>query len=313
MNSHEMLPLISICLCTYKRPFLLTKCLDSLANQDYDKPYEIIIVDNDSELSGKNVVDAQRSAFVNKGISISYFVEPIQNIALARNRCVNLARAKYIAFIDDDEYASSHWLKNMYKVLIETNADGVWGAVLPNIPESFPLWMRRSKVFHRPVLKDKSIMNNNGLRTGNALVKKEILTKRNGPFDQVLGRTGGSDSELFNWILIHNAGIKYVWAENAEVEEIIEEKRMKLAWHLIRGYRGGWSTSKKKTTEIGIFSTIVVMVLLRVPLGIIKALILLVIDMQNPKASFLMFARNIAAQLGKIGYFLGIKMEEYKG
>ncbi|GAJ09884.1 unnamed protein product, partial [marine sediment metagenome] len=249
--NHDNKIKVSVCLCTYKRPDKLAQCLESLLNQTFAQSFQVIVTDNDCERSGEHVVEQFKAAFQGAGIPLFYLIEPVQNIALARNRCLQPARGELVAFIDGDERASSCWLGNLYTVLIETNADGVWGPVIPDIPEYFPNWMRRSKIFDRENPKNRSVLGAVGLRTGNAMIKMKLLTLRAGPFDEALGKTGGEDTDLFRWIRNHEANIKYVWAANAEVFERLEEKRRYLRWHLRRAYRGGWLYSRGVVKRYG--------------------------------------------------------------
>ena len=52
-----------------------------------------------------------------------------------------------LLFLDDDEVASTCWLKELHAVTVETGTDGVFGPVLPQIPESFPDWMPAAVFF----------------------------------------------------------------------------------------------------------------------------------------------------------------------
>jgi succinoglycan biosynthesis protein ExoM len=94
---------ISVCICTYKRPELLTRTLDAVLAQRTDDlfTYSVVVVDNDRAESGRAVVEAKTSHFC---IPIRYCVEPRQNIARARNKAVESASGEYLAFIDDDEF-----------------------------------------------------------------------------------------------------------------------------------------------------------------------------------------------------------------
>ena len=99
---------ITVCICTYKRPYLLERLLGKLSNQITGRMYSfsVVVVDNDSEESARNVTDS----FKRKKITdIRYIPEPIKNIAAARNRAAESARGEYIAFIDDDEYQEDKW------------------------------------------------------------------------------------------------------------------------------------------------------------------------------------------------------------
>jgi len=300
---------VSVCLCTYKRPMRLTQCLASLLQQKFTHPFEVIVADNDCEQSGSQIVEKFKAAFQDKGIPLFYLVESVQNIALARNRSLKPARGELVAFIDDDERPLLHWLQNLYTALIETNADGVWGPVIPNIPESFPEWMRRSKLFQRPTQKNNSAVRSGSMRTGNAIIKRSLLGMRDGLFDKDLGKTGGEDSDLFTWL--QQQRFKFVWAEHAPVVEQIEEKRRYIRWHLRRAYRGGWTYSrlvvKRHGRGIGILISFS-----RVIPSSFKAFLCAIFNLNNPKYSGLLLLSNMLTNLGKLGYFLGVRLEEYK-
>src|SRR5208282_1929573 len=110
---------VSVCLCTYHRQAALTACLRSLLNQACNFAFEVIVTDNDCNCSAKTVVDSLRHDFITAEIPLTYLVEPIQNIALARNRGVCSARGKYVAFLDDDECAATYWLKELHALVVE--------------------------------------------------------------------------------------------------------------------------------------------------------------------------------------------------
>ncbi len=305
----DTIPVVSICLCTYKRPEQLLLCLKSILAQDFGHALEVIVTDNDAMGTGKTIVDQMIAPFARQGVMLSYLVEKVQNIALARNRCVNAARGEFVAFIDDDEIASSHWLGNLYRTLIETGADGAWGPVVPVIPESFPEWMRRSRLFDRPNPEHRSAVGVNNLRTGNAMVRRSLLGMRTGPFDEAFGRTGGSDWDLFSWL--HNQGFKFIWAKDAEVFECVEENRSCIRWHLVRGYRGGFVFSSKLAEDKGMIRGFCSSTGRILP-AVLRSLLNLARDRRNPKAALLILVNDICGHLGKIGYFLHIKIEEYK-
>jgi succinoglycan biosynthesis protein ExoM len=309
MMEINAVPKISICLCTYKRAELLTNCLISLLNQNNSLQFEIIVTDNDSACSGKPVFDRMEAQFSEAGVPFFYQVEPVQNIALARNRCVRVARGEFVAFMDDDEIASPSWINNLYETLNDCEADGVWGPVEPIIPESFPEWMRKSRIFVRPNPRHKSLVRDTDLRTGNAMIKRSLLTMREGPFCEKLGRIGGSDSEYFSWLRIR--GSKFIWGRNAEVYEHIEEKRRYLRWHLIRGYRGGWSYAFKLVMQRGWIAGFIISIGRIVP-SMLRSFCLFTLRLNNPRASLYILIEEISGHVGKIGFFINIKIEEYK-
>ena len=103
---------VSVCVCTRRRPEGLKKLLESLAAAT-EPPggMEIIVVENDEAAQTRSAVDSAISRFSH--VPVGYFVEPRQNIALARNLSVAKARGAWLAFIDDDEVASKGWIVNL--------------------------------------------------------------------------------------------------------------------------------------------------------------------------------------------------------
>ena len=83
--------------------------------------YSLIVFDNDACRSPEPVV----KEFLGMGPELVYEVEPVQNLSLARNRCLTHATGDYVAIIDDDEYADSRWLLSLY-----TTQPGFRAAVL---------------------------------------------------------------------------------------------------------------------------------------------------------------------------------------
>jgi succinoglycan biosynthesis protein ExoM len=301
-------PLISVCLCTYKRSPALAACLASILRQTTTEAFEVIVTDNDSGRSGEGIGSDYAKLCEARHIRFTYVVEPVQNIALARNRGLRAARGSLIAFIDDDECASPHWLACLYRTLVESGADGVFGPVIPDIPDYFPLWMRRSGLFDRPLLEEGASMAGRTMRTGNALIKRELLGLREGPFDPLLGRIGGSDSDLFAWL--RHRGFKFVWSARAELTETVEEKRRYIRWHLVRAYRGGWGYSKRFVDRRGRVAGL--LMLARVIPSSLKALLQAAARLRNIRYAGMIVLTNLVTNAGKIGYFLGAKVEEYK-
>jgi len=105
---------ISVCICSYRRPHLLKRLLETLGPQDTGGSftYSIVVVDNDHRRTAEAVV---RDFAAASPIPVTYCVEPRQNIARARNRAVENADGDFVAFIDDDEFPTTQWLLNLYE------------------------------------------------------------------------------------------------------------------------------------------------------------------------------------------------------
>src|SRR5687768_17382385 len=105
-------PHICVCTCTYKRPEMLRRLLETLERQQTDDvfSFSIVVADNDATRSAENVV----SAFASRSmLRVVYCCEPTQNIALVRNRELANSSGDYIALLDDDEFPTDRWLRSL--------------------------------------------------------------------------------------------------------------------------------------------------------------------------------------------------------
>lgn len=220
---------ICICICTYKRPRLLEHLLEELQRQNTADlfSYSIIVVDNDVAESASAVVEACKQQ---SSIDIGYFVEPEQNISLARNKAVRNARGDFIALIDDDEYPAQNWLLNFYKTLIDLGADGVLGPVLPYYPEGIPKWIMKSKIWEMPCRKTGTTLGWGETRTSSVLLKRDVFQGNDTPFDPQFGLTGGEDQDFFKRMM--KLGRRFVWCNEAPVYEIVPPERWKRSFYL---------------------------------------------------------------------------------
>lgn len=302
---------ITISLSTYKRPQMLLECLHSLLQLTLTKSYEIVVIDNDSNLSGKPIVENISGIASDLGIPLYYYNEPEQNIALARNLGIEKANGNYIAFIDDDEKADKEWLFHHSNMIASYPCDGVWGPVVPIVPDSFPAWLKASGVFGPENRTTGTSLSGTDCATNNALVKKAILISRIGPFQKEMGRTGGSDIELFSYL--KHQGATFRWCNEAIVYEEIEKKRGCIWWHLQRAYRTGWGLSRISVLNNGFFRAVVSTVSLKVPSSFAKALLKSLSKISDPKIALFLLLRNICGQAGKLGYFVNLRVIEYRG
>ncbi len=229
--------LVSVCLCTYKRPGGLSALLGALLHQkDMLGPLEIIVVDNDATGSAREIVEEFKHQ--SNDIPIHYHIEPQQNIALARNRSVQEATGEWLAFIDDDEIPIPEWLSELVATALHYNADGVFGPVRAALPEGSPLWMYKGKFFEKKsAQKTGDAIPPSGTRTSNTLIKASLMKSRKTLFDPKLGLTGGSDSHLLADMLVK--GAKFVWCNDATVTEVIPASRANFSWLMKRWYRNG--------------------------------------------------------------------------
>jgi glycosyltransferase involved in cell wall biosynthesis len=184
--------------------------------------YSIVIVDNDSAESAKQLVESY--AHQSK-ILINYFMQPEQSISLTRNKAVENSMGNFIGFIDDDEFPEESWLLELYKAIYKYKADGILGPVLPCYKEAPPKWVLKGHFFDRPSHPSGYILKWKDTRTGNVLLKRELFFGKNSQwFDPAYG-SGGEDKDLFRRMI--EKGYVFVWSNEAPVFETVPALRWK--------------------------------------------------------------------------------------
>jgi glycosyltransferase involved in cell wall biosynthesis len=232
MTSH--LPHISVCICTYKRPLLLQRCLASVCNQSTEGrfSYSVVVADNDVMESARETVE---KCAADARAAITYCVEPQQNIARARNKAVHYATGEFVAFIDDDEFTTSDWLLTLLKTLRTYQADGVLGPVNPHFDNAAPKWVIQGRFYDRPVQPTGMRLPWNKCRTGNVLLKRELFGTEPEPFDPAC--LSGEDQDFFR--RKSDLGASFVWCHEAPASEVVPPLRWKRSFLVRRAlFRG---------------------------------------------------------------------------
>ena len=106
---------VSICIPTYNRRAYLRETIDSIFQQTY-KDYEIVIVDDGS-------TDGTEEMIKNLGFPVTYYWQENSGDAAARNKLIELAKGKYISFIDSDDLLIPDAIERMIKVMEAQNED----------------------------------------------------------------------------------------------------------------------------------------------------------------------------------------------
>ena len=235
-NEHH----ISVCICTFKRTEFLKRLLDRLDKQQTEGlfGYSLVVADNDRARSAEqSVVEFSATS----QLSVTYCVEPRQNIALARNRALQHAVGTFIAFIDDDEFPAEDWLYNLFKVQMTLGVDGVLGPVKPYFESDPPSWVKKGKFFERPTHATGFKMSWGEARTGNVLFRRSILTSVNTPFRSEFN-TAGEDVDFFRRMA--EKGCVFVWCNEAVVYEVVPPSRCTRSYLLKRALLRGSNFSK---------------------------------------------------------------------
>lgn len=110
---------ISIIVPIYNVEKYIKRCLNSLINQTF-KQIEILIIDDKS--TDKSLIISKEYAKIDNRIKI---IENDKNIGagLSRNKGLKLAKGKFIAFVDSDDFIDLDFYEKLYNKITETNSD----------------------------------------------------------------------------------------------------------------------------------------------------------------------------------------------
>lgn len=243
--------LISVCICTYKRPEQLARLLQSLEHQVLNEEFlfDVVVVDNDKQRSAEAAV---RRFKEQTKLQVCYDCEPEQNIALTRNRAIGHASGSYIAFIDDDEFPDQYWLLTLLRACIEHCAQGVLGPVRPHFEQEPPSWIIRGRFCERREFPTGTPVNWQEGRTGNLLFRRIILDGVGSPFRPEFG-TGGEDNDFLRRMSENNH--RFVWCNEAVVWETVPPERWTRSYMLRRALWRGSMVLRHPTGRTRLIAT----------------------------------------------------------
>lgn len=244
---------ISAVICTYNRVDYLQKAIRSLVNQSLENAkYEIIIIDNNSTDGTKKNVSDDFVACEN----LKYYLEPVQGLSSARNTGWQIAKGKYVAYLDDDAVANPNWLRNILRAFNSTNSLGAVGGKIDPIWESErPDWLIDELLpfltvvdwYEKPTLLD----SRRYVPGANMAFPKEIL-KELGGFSTDLGRKKQnllSNEEIGLYKLINSQGLNRLYDPEIMVKHHVSSNRINQNYFKRRLYWQGISNAVLKSEE----------------------------------------------------------------
>lgn len=240
---------LSIGVCTHNRPGYLASCLDGLRRQTLPpEALDIIVVDSAS--ASDAALEAHRLASAIPNARVVCVDQP--GLAPARNHAAALARADYIAFIDDDAIPAEDWAETALRAITEAGYPAMLGGRIEPVWEKpLPHWWpaRLRGVLSIIQTEGRGPYQCSDLPHGlepcgaNLFVHVPTL-QRLGGFGPT-GRCPGtllSDDEVQLWGRIRQAGLASWYDSRVVVHHRIEATRLTPGWLLSRLYWQGIST-----------------------------------------------------------------------
>jgi glycosyltransferase involved in cell wall biosynthesis len=109
--------LISVVVPVYKVENYLSRCIDSILSQTY-KNFELILINDGSPDNCPAICDA----YASEHNFIKVIHKENEGISVARNKGIEIAKGRYITFIDSDDYIHTSYLSTLMFMLNNSGA-----------------------------------------------------------------------------------------------------------------------------------------------------------------------------------------------
>jgi glycosyltransferase involved in cell wall biosynthesis len=132
---------ISLIICTRDRCRQLACCLESVRHLTFDRPWELIIVDNGSTDGTAVVV----SEFIKTTkVRAIYLFEPTRGKSAGLNTALKSANGQILAFTDDDCYPAPDFLSKVWSAFDDASVGYIGGRVMLHDPADYPITINES-------------------------------------------------------------------------------------------------------------------------------------------------------------------------
>lgn len=120
---------LSIVIPTYKRIDLLRKCIKAIISQEKSKHewnYEVIVISNDPDFDYKSL-----DLMLDPNVFKIYVNEKNLGMCGNMNRCAQLAKGNYVAYIQDDDVLLPNYVHEVLELILSNNLKDIdW--LIPN-------------------------------------------------------------------------------------------------------------------------------------------------------------------------------------
>jgi glycosyltransferase involved in cell wall biosynthesis len=209
--------MISVVVCTYNRAGPLQRFLARIAElgkSEHDLPWELVIIDNNSNDGTRDVVERMRAQLP---VPLVYHFEPRQGLSYARNAALAAARYDILAFTDDDCLFGPDWLQGIAREFAGDAGLAILGGrveAAPGLPTEISTRRGRERVEVKSL--DELRRNMSGC---NMSLKRSLLRDLE-PFDTRLGAgtpcKAGEDSDYMYRAL--RGGRRIVYSPDVMIE-----------------------------------------------------------------------------------------------
>jgi hypothetical protein len=205
---------VSICIATYRRRHGLARLLDS--SRALKLPGRAARRGDRGRQRPRERPGARSGADACAPLPLRWLREPRKNIAYARNLAVANARGEWLAFVDDDEVATSAGSRRTGSTRARATPTATSARCCRGSRPGSPRGSTCRSSSARASSPARGITNT--VRApGNAFVRRSLF--RDARFDPSFGRSGGEDTALFRRLTAR--GSRFEWVDEAIVHEYV--------------------------------------------------------------------------------------------
>src|SRR3954469_13567326 len=220
---------VVLCIPTFKRPKMLARLLDAVAQLQTAADLSVIVADNDAENhAGLDLCNQMRGY----RWPLRAVIAQKRGIAQVRNVLIEEAlktSCDFVAMIDDDEWPEPGWLDAFLAGAHQTRADVLQGSILFGQAGAAD----GHGDIRRPTGRTAMLQG-----AGNLLIRRAVLEEIEAPwFDPAFALSGGEDREFF--VRLSHAGRRFAWVDEARAHGDIPATRTSLSWLLAHAYSVG--------------------------------------------------------------------------
>lgn len=246
---------ITVAICTWNRCELLQQTLDRLRSIDVPAglSWEVLVVENNCT---DRTADVVRSFASRLPVRLAH--EPRPGASHARNRALDEASGRYIAWIDDDVLVGDRWLTTFVAAIDRRPDVGVFGGPIepwfptPPDPVMLAAFPSLANGFCGLDYGNQEIALRPGqpLFTSNMVVATHVTAGLR--FDPALGGTAGSgvcgeDVQFLSQITARGASVR--WLPDMAVKHYVDPARMTLTYLSRFYYDRGRSAVRLRTCD----------------------------------------------------------------
>jgi glycosyltransferase involved in cell wall biosynthesis len=172
---------ISLIIATRDRCQQLGRCLDSVRRIEFERPWELIVVDNGSTDTTAEIIQQFRDQ---APAPFRYVFEPEPGLGNAHNTGVAVATGEILTFTDDDCYPEIDFLTRVWSAFADPSVGYIAGRITLHDPADYPMTtIESSTPYTYPA---RSFVRAGSFGGANMAFRKKVLDEIGG-FDPLFG------------------------------------------------------------------------------------------------------------------------------